>query len=282
MNQDLITIIINVHNGEKFIKECIKCVLDQTYKNFELIIWNNNSSDETEKICHTFNDKRIKYYKSLIFHRLYKARNNAIKCSKGVYIAFLDVDDLWHKKKLEIQIKKMRDEKSDLSYTDFIVNNELNKKNTIIQSNQIDKNKKIIKLYAEYKIALSTVIISKRSYEYFGGFNESYEIIGDFDLFTKIIDKFNCSRIDQALTQYRIHENNTSRIKLMTMISEKKDWLIKNKNINKEYLIDFQNELQINLMKYYIENKLFIKLIETIIKNYKNKIMFKKVLKIIK
>ena len=95
----LISIIMNCYNGEKYLKKSIKSVINQNYKNWELIFWDNKSSDNSKKILKEFKDNRIKYFFSKKFTNLYEARNLAIKKSKGSYICFLDTDDWWDKKK---------------------------------------------------------------------------------------------------------------------------------------------------------------------------------------
>ena len=94
-----VSIIMNCHNGEKYLKKSISSVINQTYKNWELIFWDNKSTDRSEKIFKDFKDKRLKYFRSNNYLKLYKARNNAIKKCRGKFIAFLDTDDWWLKKK---------------------------------------------------------------------------------------------------------------------------------------------------------------------------------------
>ena len=100
----LVSVIMNCHNGEKYLNESIKSVLDQTYKNWEVIFFDNNSKDKSSVLLKKYKDKRIKYYKSTKFYNLYKARNLAIKKSKGELISFLDVDDWWIKNKIKKQV----------------------------------------------------------------------------------------------------------------------------------------------------------------------------------
>ena len=99
LKKPLISIIINCYNGEKFLKNAIRSVLNQTYKNWEIIFFDNNSKDKSVKILKGFKDKRIKFYstqnKNLL--PLYKARNLATQKAKGRFITFLDVDDTWKK-----------------------------------------------------------------------------------------------------------------------------------------------------------------------------------------
>ena len=105
----LVSIIMNGHNSDKFIEEAINSVLNQTYQNWELIFWDNNSSDNTRKKVETFNDKRIKYFFNNEYTALGEARNLAINKSSGELIAFLDCDDLWMPKKIDLQIPKFYD-----------------------------------------------------------------------------------------------------------------------------------------------------------------------------
>ena len=106
----LISIIMNCHNGEKYIERSINSILRQSYKNWELIFWDNKSSDKSAEIFKSFHDHRLKYYYNEKKIPLGAARNKALEKCKGEYIAFLDVDDLWLSEKLELQVKKMKDE----------------------------------------------------------------------------------------------------------------------------------------------------------------------------
>ena len=124
MNRPLVSVVVNCHNGEKFLKTCIKSVLDQTYKNWEIVFWDNKSTDQSAKIVKSFKDKRIKYFKSNKFEKLYRTRNLAIKKSKGKYICFLDTDDFWSKNKLSSQINLIKRKNYNIIYTNFTIKNE--------------------------------------------------------------------------------------------------------------------------------------------------------------
>jgi glycosyltransferase involved in cell wall biosynthesis len=101
----LVSIIINCYNGEKYLHKAIKSVLNQNYKHWEIIFFDNNSIDRSSFLLKKYKDKRIKYFKTKKTYPLYKARNLAIKKSKGELISFLDIDDWWLKNKLNKQIK---------------------------------------------------------------------------------------------------------------------------------------------------------------------------------
>ena len=107
-NQPLVSVIMNCHNGERYLRQSILSVINQTYKNWEIIFWDNKSTDQSAKIAKSFKDKRIKYFKSNKFEKLYRTRNLAIKRSKGKYISFLDTDDFWNRNKLNSQINLIK------------------------------------------------------------------------------------------------------------------------------------------------------------------------------
>ena len=83
------SVIMNCYKGENFIKKSGYSIISQSYKKWELVFWDNNSSDNSKNILKKFKDKRIKYVYSKKFNTLYKSRNLAIKKAKGKYICFL-------------------------------------------------------------------------------------------------------------------------------------------------------------------------------------------------
>ena len=121
MSSGLVSIICPMHNGAKFVDETIACVLTQTYSDFELIIVDDNSSDETVSLIKKYDDKRIRLFVNEENRGAAYSRNVAISKAQGKYIAFLDGDDLWKEDKLATQIKFMEDNNYDFSYTDYEV-----------------------------------------------------------------------------------------------------------------------------------------------------------------
>ncbi|HDS1115713.1 TPA: glycosyltransferase family 2 protein [Pluralibacter gergoviae] len=95
------------YNAEKTISDSIRSVLEQSYTNFILYIINDASTDNTDKVIRTFDDKRIIYLSNSFNQGVALSRNNALKICKGKYISFLDSDDTWSKNKLELQIEKL-------------------------------------------------------------------------------------------------------------------------------------------------------------------------------
>lgn len=119
MLDGLVSIIMPSWNTEKYIAESIKSVLAQTYTNWELIIVDDCSTDNTDEVIANFCDKRIRYLKNTQNSGAALTRNRALREAKGEWIAFLDSDDIWLPEKLEKQIKFMKKNDYVFSYHDF-------------------------------------------------------------------------------------------------------------------------------------------------------------------
>lgn len=115
----LVSIIMPSYNTEVFIANTIKTVLAQTYTNWELIIVDDCSTDNTDEVVGQFDDARIRYYKNRENFGAAVSRNRALKLAKGKWIAFLDSDDLWNPRKLELQIDFMESNGYYFSYTNY-------------------------------------------------------------------------------------------------------------------------------------------------------------------
>lgn len=102
-----VSIIINCYNGEEFLREAIDSVIAQTYRNYEVIFWDNASTDTSVEIAESYRDPRIKIFHSESNVPLGQARQWALNKVSGKYVAFLDVDDFWVPTKVEMQVEVM-------------------------------------------------------------------------------------------------------------------------------------------------------------------------------
>ena len=119
MIKDLVSIIMPSWNTSEYIGQSIQSIIDQTYKNWELIIVDDCSTDCTNKVVGEFNDSRIKYFKNNENIGAALTRNKALRMAKGEWIAFLDSDDLWNPLKLEKQLKFMIENNIYFSYHNY-------------------------------------------------------------------------------------------------------------------------------------------------------------------
>ena len=226
--KNLVSIILNCYNGEKYLKEALSSVIAQTYKNWELIFLDNRSTDNSKNILNSFKNKKFKYFKTTRHLSLYSARNLAIKKTKGEFISFIDSDDLWQKKKLETQIKLFKHSKTGVVYGNlFVKKRETLKKyfNYNLKSGYIYKN-----LIRNYNIGILTAIIRKKILvKEKKLFNDKYNIIGDFDLFIRLSKNHIFQAVQHPVATYRIHRDNLSLKNRKQQVDEYKDWYTKNK-----------------------------------------------------
>ncbi len=230
MKNPLVSIIMNCHNGEKFLRQSIQSVLHQSYKNWELIFWDNFSEDDSKKIIAKFSDKRIKYFKSTKFNRLYKSRNLAIQNAKGEFISFLDTDDLWQKDKLEKQMNFFsKNEDFEIVYSNYYIYDE-SKKKKFIKFKKILPSGIIFKqLLRNYTVGIVTICL-RRSIFKNSSFKDKFDIIGDFDLFLKLSEDKKIGYMHDVLAVYRLHKSNLSKKKIEQHVIELQTWLQANEN----------------------------------------------------
>jgi glycosyltransferase involved in cell wall biosynthesis len=238
-NYPLVSVIMNCYNGETYLAEAVKSILLQTYKNFEVIFWDNQSSDNSAYIYKSFIDKRLKYYYAKKHTSLYQARNLALKKSRGKFIAFLDTDDIWLKDKLSSQIRKIKNKKTSLVYSNYYILNQVTGLKKISYKNKLPEGIVYKNLLKNYFLGIGTVLIKKDIFlKRKNFFNTKFNIIGDFDFFTRLSknDYFAC--IQRPLSIYRIHKESFSNKNYQMHINELKFWLKKEKSLD-ESLISF-------------------------------------------
>ena len=121
MEEDMVSIITPVYKCEKLIEETIKCVLNQTYKNWEWLLVDDCTPDNSAEIIKKYQEKdnRIKYFKLNENSGAAIARNKALSESRGRFVAYLDADDLWRNNKLEKQVSFMKENGYAFSCTDY-------------------------------------------------------------------------------------------------------------------------------------------------------------------
>ncbi|MCQ2522747.1 MAG: glycosyltransferase [Lachnospiraceae bacterium] len=117
--EELVSIIVPVYNAENYIKETIESVLSQTFEDFELILVDDISTDNSVAVIESFNDKRVRLHKVDKNQGAYAARNKGLELAKGRYIAFLDADDKWDKEKLQKEMDFMKKNDAAFVFTGY-------------------------------------------------------------------------------------------------------------------------------------------------------------------
>ena len=253
----LVSVIMNCYNGERYLKESVLSVINQSYKNWELIFWDNISDDNSKKIIENFSDKRIKYFYSKKFTGLYEARNLAIEKARGDYISFLDTDDFWQKDKLIKQVNFF--EKNDgfeAVYSNYYVLNEAKNKKYVQHNVSLPSGSITQRLLDYYSVGILTTFLKRGVFEKYK-FNKNYSVIGDFDFFINLSQRSKIGSINENLAFYRIHESNFSIKNLDLYIKELENWIKDNdENIsNKGFSLKKQKILLKKLkVKFFLKN----------------------------
>jgi glycosyltransferase involved in cell wall biosynthesis len=218
-NNPLVSVVLPTYNGfsRGFRAYAIESVLNQTYKNLELLIVDDGSKDDTSAFCQKYLDilyldTRIKY-----IHQQNKgvstARNNGIKNSIGKYIAFIDDDDIWLENKLSEQVdfvEKICDKKFGLCYTSLAFIDASGDKTGTFRSNNAAGYVFEELLQKNIVNCTSSVLVSSAVFEDVGYFKESMSHAEDYDLWLRISRKYNVYSLNKPLVLYREHANNVS------------------------------------------------------------------------
>ncbi len=210
-----LSIIICTHNREKLLPRALDSVLTQDFKDFELIIIDDASSDGTEVLINSYiaRDNRIKYFKNDHNLGIAKSRNKGCKIAEGEYIAMLDSDDWWLKNdKLSRQIAILDSKRAiGLIGTGIVL---YDTKDNFIKEDIFEAEDKKIraKILAKNQFAQSSVIFRKEAHLNAGGYDESLSVCEDLDLWLKIGLRYELANIPEALTAYLVNPEGISKL----------------------------------------------------------------------
>mgnify|MGYP001258432358 CR=1 FL=1 len=250
-NNPVVSIILPTFNREKEIIKAINSVINQTVKNWELVIVDNYSEDNTEYLVNSLNDPRIRFYKVRNNGLISLSRNFGIKKSNGKYIAFLDSDDWWIKDKLERSLNILNDG-YDFVYHDLTLSpvrlRLFNKKTVGVWDLKSPVKKHLLEL--GNPIPCSSVVTKKSLIRKVKYFNQSKQLITmeDFDLWIRIsehTENFFC--INQPMGYYKLDSNESSKPNIS---------LIANKSIYNLHLKEIYGECSTEILpSWYLYKK---------------------------
>ena len=214
MSDPLVSIVTPVYNGSQYLSEAIESALAQTYKNFELLIVNDGSTDNSKSIISAYlSNPKIRYFEQQNAG-VAAARNLALRYANGKYIGFLDQDDLWLPDKLSTQIEFLKTNQEIAfvhSRQDYIQAD-----GTPIADYPKDwisdlHGKCFTELFRRNRIAVLTVLLRKSVIDDIGFFNETVSRADDYELWLRICSKYPLGFQDKKLALYRCHDTNASR-----------------------------------------------------------------------
>ena len=254
-NLSLVSVIMPVYNGAMYLNEAITSILDQTYTNFEFIIINDGSTDDSEEIILSFDDSRIIYIKNPENYKLIKTLNIGFSLAKAKYIARMDADDISHPDRLQKQVQFL-DENQEYGLIGTGVNllHGANKSQLLYHTD-----------HASLKFALAfycpfihpCVMIRKSIVENMEVvFDERFVHAEDYELWTRLAFKTKMANLPECLLDYRVHDAQISsqHYVFQTELADE----IRRKYLTfyfNESVKDFEYVFKLNVEKYSFREK---------------------------
>ena len=255
IKNEKISVIIPTYNREKLIGNSIKSVLNQTYKNLEIIVVDDGSTDNTKVVVDKIKDSRIKYIKLIKNTGGSNARNVGILNAKGKYISFQDSDDIYYPDKLETQLKNIINKKTDLDFCKIKVafkNSYLFFPNNM-QEKSISNNNIFNELISKGNFISTQAILVEKNFVKKFLFDPFIPRLQDYDLILRMIPKVKISYTKKVLVE--LHKSNDSISRYTKKLVKALDILLKKKfnfNLNQtklfhNYINTLYNRIQRSL-----------------------------------
>ena len=204
-----VSVIIPTYNRASMLNEAIQSVLDQTYSDYEIVVVDDGSTDNTRNVVNKFSDKRVRYVFQENRGRS-NARNHGISLAQGRYIAFLDSDDLFLPHKLERQVIALNENAEfGMVYSSAICTDEQGKEmGCMYKATASGWIYSKVAFYVPLTIILPTVMLRTEVLSQLGGFDENMERFEDTDMWRRVARKFKILAIPEPLCRIRTHSDN--------------------------------------------------------------------------
>ena len=214
-NETKVSVLMNCYNGEQYLNEAIDSVLNQTHKNLELVFWDNQSSDRSATIVQSYQDDRVRYFRSKQHTDLSQARQLAYEYLRGDWVAILDVDDAWEPCKLEKQLQRVK-LNHDVGFIycrtlavdengEALLDHLFTKHPSKLPKGDIYQ----LLVQGNY-ICVASLLINKSKLDALGGFSGKYPIMEDYFVSLNLAKNYPVEAVDELLCRYRIHGQNES------------------------------------------------------------------------
>lgn len=225
-SEPLVTVLMPVYNGAKFLREAIESILNQTFTNFELLIINDGSNDSSEEIILSYEDSRIVYVKNEHNLKLIATLNKGLELAKGKYIARMDADDISVLSRLEKQVRFLEGNPAIglLGSAFEIIGKEIKNSYPVA-----DDDIRLTMLFLNSFLHSSVLFRRELCLTNNLYFDKKYIHAEDYKLWTELMFKTKVSNLDEVLVKYRVHDNQISHI-------HSKEQIEGTQKIQKEYL----------------------------------------------
>ena len=219
----LVSVIMNVRNGASTLREALNSVVAQTFGDWEAIVWDDRSTDGSARLIAEYRDPRIRYFLSPEDTSLGQARADAMRRAAGTWLAFLDQDDVWLPRKLEMQMA-LAGQGVGLIYgrTVRFYPNGLERDYDQPHEYKLLPQGDIFTQLFTYScfIAMSSAVFRRAAVEDIGGIPANIQIIPDYHLYVAVARRYQVRAVQQVVCRYRMHAGNTSRTQALQMHHE--------------------------------------------------------------
>lgn len=249
-----VTVVIPIYNGMPYLKETVESIINQTYSNFELLLINDGSTDESEEYIRSLTDDRIRYFKQENIG-LCNTLNKVFTLAQGKYIIRNDQDDVSEPHRIQKQIEALENSNYDCVFT-YI--KKISEKKEWSNLDKLVENKNSLRDFDPWLdgcMVNSTMAIKNETFKTIGGYRQEYYPSDDWDLELRLSQKFSIGVLEESLLRYRFHDS-ANTYKYWQLMQDKRRWaedsFFKRKNDEKEW--DFEEFLideKRNLFKYY-------------------------------
>ena len=218
-----ISVIMNCYNSARFLRAAIDSVFAQTYTDWEIVFWDNQSTDDSAAIFKSYVDPRCRYFLAPVHTGLGQARNLAVAQARGEWCAFLDCDDIWLSDKLTKQVAIINEGGPELGlvYGQMTVLMEESgsatawgrsqkKFSTRSRLRKLPEGDIFAELLKSDFIPLPSAVVRRVAYWAVDGIDARFRYAEDFDLFVKIAKIYSVRAVQEVVCGYRIHDRNSS------------------------------------------------------------------------
>jgi glycosyltransferase involved in cell wall biosynthesis/peptidoglycan/xylan/chitin deacetylase (PgdA/CDA1 family) len=204
----MISVVIPIYNAEKHLEATLKSVLDQTFRDFELILINDGSTDRSLDIVSKFKDGRIKLFSQDNYGVSY-ARNKGAYLAQYDYLAFLDADDVWHPEYLSKKLTFIQNNNVDMVFCyEQDINDNYEKQEKYYLASELDFFEKIITIHPDYAVGPSNLFIKRKAFISSVGFNQALSNTADKMMLIDLLNEYSYANIHDVLIYYKTHGSN--------------------------------------------------------------------------
>lgn len=210
IRQDKISIILPTYNGAKYLKRAIDSCLNQTYRNIELIIIDDCSTDDTPLIARSVSDPRVRYFRNETNQRLPKSLNIGFAKATGEYLTWTSDDNEFYPQALEVMLDRL---KKDLS-VDFVYADYLSK---YLETGETSERRFAGKTLKDKNCVGACFLYKRQVYDFIGGFDPKYELVEDYEYWIRVSKKFRLKHIPEILYIYGEHRQSLTGSRIATI-----------------------------------------------------------------